>query len=96
LIKNADFDVVESFTLPEMGGDLPIEEASSLWNDKTIISNIPAFLCYEREEKVREYLHTLLGKLGDRKNFMLELSENFPYEYLDVTLPIVADVMNNQ
>ncbi len=96
LIQNADFDVVESFTLPEMGGNLPIEEASSLWKDKTIISNIPAFLCYEKEEKVRAYLHTLLESLGDRKNFMLELSENFPYEYLDVVLPIVADVMKNQ
>ena len=96
LIQKTDIDVVESFTLPEMGGDLPIEEASQIWKDKSIIANIPAFLCYKQENYVRKYLHELFVKLGDRKNFMLELSENFPQKYLKITLPIVADFMMSQ
>jgi hypothetical protein len=96
LIKKADFDVVESFTLPEMGGDLPLEEASEAWSDKSIIANIPAFLCYEKEEKVRDYLHTLLETLSPRTNFMLELSENIPLQYIHTLLPIVDDVFSHQ
>lgn len=96
LIKKTELDVVESFTLLEMGGNLRIEEASNAWEDKSIIANIPAFLCYEEEKVVREYIQNLLEKVSPRKNFMLELSENFPQPYLKTTLPIVADVMANQ
>ena len=96
LIKKTDIDVVESFTLPEMGGGLTIEEASLAWKDKSIIANIPAFLCYKEEHEIREYMENLLEKVSPRKNFMLELSENFPHPFWKTTLPIIADVMHNQ
>ena len=95
-IRKTDIDVIESFTLPEMGGDLPIEEASEVWSDKSIIANIPAFLCYEKPEAIRTYLHGLLERISPRKNFMLELSENIPLKYLDNVLPVIADVMKHQ
>lgn len=96
LIKQTDIDVIESFTLPETGGDLPIEEASAVWEDKSIMANIPAFLCYQSEEEVRDYLRTLLTKVSPRKNFMLELSENLPHPFWKKTLPLVAEIMQNQ
>jgi hypothetical protein len=96
LIMKTDIDVIESFTLPEMGGDITIEDASEAWPDKAIVANIPAFLCYKEENEVRDYLNDLLEKVSPRKNFMLELSENFPLKYLKTILPIVADVMANQ
>jgi hypothetical protein len=96
LLNNTDIDVIESFTLPDMGGDITIEEASKLWKDKSIIANIPAFLCYEEEKIIKKYLYDLLEKIYPRKNFMLELSENLPQKYLKKVLPIVAEVMENQ
>ncbi len=44
LIKKADIDVIESFTFPEGGGDLSLEEARADWKDKSIIANLPTFL----------------------------------------------------
>jgi hypothetical protein len=96
LIQQADLDVVESFTLPEMGGDLPLAEASKAWKDKSIIANIPAFLCYQPEDEVREYLHDLLETIAPRTNFMLELSENIPLQFIHTLLPIVGDVFEHQ
>lgn len=96
LIKKANIDVVESFTLPEAGGDLPLEEASTLWKDKAIVANLPAFLCFKEERVVREYIQKLLAKVLPRKNFMLEISENLPNRFWKKTLPVVAEVMQNQ
>lgn len=96
LIRKTHIDVIESFTLPEAGGDLSIEEASNAWRDKSIIANLPAFLCFKEEKAVREYLEKLLIKVSPRKNFMLEISEDLPYPFWRKTLPVVADVMQNQ
>ena len=96
LIQKTDVDVIESFTLPEAGGDLPIEEASMAWEDKSIMANVPAFLCYQKAEEVREYMQELLTTVSPRKNFMLEISENLPHPFWKTTLPVVAEVLENQ
>lgn len=96
LIEKTDIDVIESFTLPGAGGDLPIEEASTAWEDKSIMANIPAFLSYQKPEEVRRYMQDLLAKVSPRKNFMLELSENLPHPFWKATLPIVAEALLEQ
>jgi hypothetical protein len=96
LIRETGIDVIESFTLPGMGGDLPIEEAIAAWPDKSIIANIPAFLCYKSGDEIREYLDGILRRVSPSRNFMLELSENFPLQFLDHVLTVVADVMAGQ
>ena len=96
LIAKTDVDVVELFSLPEMGGDMTIEEAYAAWPDKAIVANIPAGLCLEPEAQAKAYLKDLLTRLGGQKNFMLELSENFPPQHLPRLLPIVAEVMEQQ
>jgi len=68
LIKQADIDVVESFSLPETGGDLPLEEAISVWGDKSIAANLPASLCLKDEQAVRRYIERLLIILSSKKN----------------------------
>jgi hypothetical protein len=96
LIARTEVDVIESFTLPEAGGDLPLEEASTAWKGKSIMANLPASLCFEEERQVREYMCDLLDRVSPRKNFMLLISENLPYPFWKVTLRVVADVMENQ
>ena len=95
LIANTDIDVIESFTLPEMGGDMTIEEAVEAWPGKSIVANIPAHLCKLDEPAIRAYLDDFFSRLPSR-NFMFEMSENFPVEELRRVLPIFSDVINNQ
>jgi hypothetical protein len=96
LIAATEIDVIESFTLPEMGGNLALSDASEAWKGKSIIANIPANLCYRTEREIREYLVDLLKTLGKRRNFMLELSENFPPQYIEKVLNVVAEVFEKQ
>jgi len=94
LIAETEVDVIESFTLPDMGGDMTIEEAFKAWPDKSIVANIPAHLCNLDEEAIRKYLDDFFSRLPS-KNFMFELSENFPVAELRRVLPIFSDVINN-
>ena len=91
-----DIDVIESFTLVGAGGDLPIEEASIAWKDKSIIANLPASLCFKEKKIVQDYVRALLSKVLPRKNFMLEVSEDMPYPQWKRILPYIAEIIQNQ
>ena len=47
------------------------------------------------EKGIRRYLDDFFSRLPSR-DFMFELSENFPFPELRRILPIFADVMNSQ
>jgi len=91
LIAQAPIDVVESFTLPEAGGNLTLEEAQKIWPDKAIVANLPACLCLEKEEAVREYLEELLSR-ADQKRFMVCLSEDLPRDSWQSVLDVAVSV----
>lgn len=93
LIKNTDIDVMDSFTLPGAGGDLPLEEARRIWPDKTIVINLPAFLCFKKENEIEKYLKNLFEKEVTRNNFMIEVSEDLPHKFWKKALGILAKVI---
>jgi len=92
LIKKTEIDVIESFTLPSAGGNLPIEEAKDIWENKSIIANLPAFLCYKDENFIRKFIQDLLTKVP-KERFMLDVSEDLPQGFWRNTLLIVADAI---
>ena len=95
LIAQTDIDVVESFSLREVGGDMTIEEAFAVWPNKAIVANIPAYFCQLDKKEIWKYLEDFFARLPSR-NFMFELSENFPLPELRRVLPVFADFMNRQ
>lgn len=92
LIKEAQIDVIESFTLPCAGGNLSIQEAKDIWKNKTIVANLPAFLCYKEEEFTKKFIRDLLIQVP-KERFMLDVSEDLPQKFWKRTLLIVADAM---
>lgn len=92
-IKKTDIDLIDSFTLPEGGGDLSLEKAKKLWKNKVIWVNFPACLCHENEEKIREFLIQTLRKVTPGDGFMLEYSEDLPLNLWKKTLTVIAGTM---
>jgi len=93
LISKTEIDVVESFTLPEGGGNLPIEETTEKWKGKTIIANIPAFLALRSSEYIKQYIKELKEKIHYRNNFVLQYSEDIPRVGLEKTLYTIVNVL---
>ncbi len=94
LIKDAPIDVIESFTLPEQGGDLPLEEAQKVWQDKVVAANIPANLAYLGKEEIEKFFESLLERGCFEERFIMELSEDLPREHLGKVMSVLLKIIN--
>ena len=93
-IGETPVDVIESFSLPMAGGDLPIVDALTAWNGKSIAMNLPASLCYKEERHVRTFVSDLLVALHGKGSCMLQVSENLPPSGWQQCLSYVVDAAN--
>jgi hypothetical protein len=76
LLADSPIDIIESFSLPLMGGDIETAEALEAWPEKVICPNFPASLCSAGKQKILEFLDKLHADFGKRP-YMLQLSEDF-------------------
>lgn len=93
LIKDTEVDVIESFTLLEQGGDLPIEEARSIWEDKIIIINFPASLILGGRDKAKSFMLNLFKKIDPANNFIVEISEDLPHMLWKDVMLLLSDII---
>ena len=91
LIDRSPLDVVESFSLPIIGGDLTLAEAATLWPGKAIFPNFPASLSKESRRKIGEFLDELYGQMPSSRPFVLQFSEDIPHEDWQHVVSAVAD-----
>ena len=104
LIAKSKVDVIEAFTPPPMG-DLPLNEALSLWKRKVIWMNFPSSVYLLGPEAVKKHLLDLLEAAipGDRLILAASTEIRVPEECLkavaDVmekaTLPLSKEKINN-
>jgi len=59
------------------------------------VANIPACFCHLDREGILNWLEGFFAELPSR-NFMFELSENFPPAELRRVLPVFAEFMSQQ
>jgi hypothetical protein len=96
LIALAPIDVIESFSFPEIGGDLSFVEATSAWPGKVIAPNFPSSLATQDEGAILAFLDKLLSEVGPGRPFMLQISEDIPPGSWQHALPIVCRRMQRQ
>lgn len=90
MIAKCPIDGIESFSLPEIGGDLSLTEATVAWPDKLILSNFPSPIATQDERAITAYLRGLLGNLNSDTPFMLQVSEDIPPGTWQHLLPILC------
>ena len=93
LLKRSAFDVIESFSFPEMGGDVPFQEALELWPEKRIFPNFPASLCHEDNEVIERRIQELLDQHNRSEPLVIQFSEDIPTESSARVIPLVAQKM---
>ena len=78
LIAQSPFDVLESFSLPDVGGDMTLSEALAAWPDKAIVPNFPSSLCHGRSDRILAFLDAFLADGATGRCCLLEISEDLP------------------
>lgn len=80
----------KSFSLPIIGGDLPLAEARAAWPDKVILPNFPSSLCLQSEDQICAFLDDLMAQVPAGEPFMLQVSEDIPTTEWQRVLPLLA------
>lgn len=91
-IQQAPIDVIESFSLPVMGGDLTIEEALTFWPDKVLCPNFPSSLCLDDESTIISHIHKMSLSFGNRP-YMIQLSEDIDIDKYNYILNILSKII---
>ncbi len=85
--------IIESFSLPCIGGDLEMGEVKEKLGDHRIFPNFPSNWTRMSEQELRQNLVTLKGELEDLDYpTMLQVSEDIPEYSYKFALPIIMDV----
>jgi hypothetical protein len=90
LVARCPLDAVESFSLPEVGGDLSLSQARLAWPDKVVLPNFPSPLCHQSEQEIESWMLRLLAEAGHERPFMLQISEDIPAGQWQRVLPILC------
>jgi hypothetical protein len=94
LIARSPVDVVESFSLPLMGGDLTFAEARAAWPQKVILPNFPAALALRPDGEIEAFLEQWLSEAGTELPWMLQFSEDIPPDQWQRVVPLVAHYLD--
>ena len=89
LVAAAPIDVIESFSLGEMGGNVTTAEALAAWPGKVICPNFPASLAENTQEEIAAYLKRIIADFGGHP-FMLQISEDIPLNSYERMLPAIC------
>ncbi len=93
LIQKTNIDVIDSFSLPEGSGDLPIKEALRMWKGKSILANIPSFLGLKSSDEIKRYIKSLQQAISPDDIFAIQYSEDLPAATLWQTLSTIIEVL---
>jgi hypothetical protein len=90
MVARSPIDGIESFSLPQMGGDLTLAEAKAAWPGKVVLPNFPSSLATQDEQTITAFLDGLLRSVGPNASFMLQVSEDIPPRAWQHLLPILC------
>jgi len=89
LVAEAPIDVIESFSLGEMGGNVTTAEALAAWPGKVLCPNFPASLAEKTQDDIARYLKGLIADFKGHP-FILQISEDIPLNSYERVLPAVC------
>lgn len=88
-LRESRIDVLESFSLPDIGGDMTLREAQAALPETVIVPNIPANWAVKPEQEVQARLGALLAGAMPERPLLLEISEDIPMTQWRAFVPAV-------
>jgi hypothetical protein len=90
MIARCPIDGIESFSLPQIGGNLTIAQAKAAWPGKLVLPNFPSALATQDDREITSFLDELLLSFGASTPFMLQVSEDIPPGTWQHLLPLLC------
>ncbi len=92
MIAESGIDAVESFSLPDMGGDMSLHEAQKTWPGQAVLPNLPSAWCERGNTWITERLKGMLSERNPGRALMVQISEDIPTEHWQRACMLLARV----
>lgn len=94
-IIEAGFDVLESVSIPDMGGDVEIREAQELFPDTVVLPNFPSNWSNLDDASLFGRITGMLESFESGRAVMLQISEDVPPDQWRRIFPVIAGAVRD-
>jgi len=93
-VARSGLDFIEAFT-PPPDCDTSVAEARAAWPGKVLSLNFPSSVHLRDERSIRRVARELIEEAGDRRGFIMGITEDVPWDALPRSLPAILDVIES-
>lgn len=91
-IAQTPLPVIEAFT-PPPDGNFSVAEARSAWPEKVLWLNFPSSVHLRPPQEIQRITRELVAQAGDRRGFLIGVTENIPAHVGDRSLRAIAEAL---
>lgn len=92
VVRKSKLDFVEAFT-PPPDCNVSVAEARAAWPQKRLWANFPSSVHIQPEDAIREATLELVRQAGDRKGFLLGVTEDIPREHITRSITTILQTL---
>jgi len=94
IVARSSLDFIEAFT-PPPDCDTSVAEARAAWPGKVLSLNFPSSVHLRDAEAIRKVAAQIIEEAGDRRGFILGITEDVPPDALLRSAPAILDVIES-
>jgi hypothetical protein len=95
ILAESSLRLIEAFT-PPPDCSVSVAEARRAWPQSLLWVNFPASILVGSDGRIREVAGEILDQAGDRRGFLMGITEDVPAGHLLRSLSVVLDVLNER
>ena len=87
-------DFIEAFT-PPPDCDTSVAQARAAWPGKVLSLNFPSSVHLRRADAIRDATRRIIEDAGNRRGFIMGITENVPWDAMQTSIPAILDVIED-
>jgi hypothetical protein len=92
VVRASHLDFVEAFT-PPPDCNVSVGQARAAWPGKRLWINFPSSVHIQSEETIREATLEIVHQAGDRKGFLMGVTEDVPAEHIERSVTAILNTL---
>ena len=95
LVRDSGIDLIEAFT-PPPDCAVSVAQARASWPGKRLWINFPSSMHLAADDDIRQATEEIITQAGDRRGFLIGITEDIPTEHLLRSMSIILEVINSR
>ena len=94
IVRDSQLDFIEAFT-PPPDCNVSVAEARNAWPEKSLWINFPSSVHLQSEESIRQTTLDIVQQAGDRKGFLMGVTEDIPREHIARSVSTILETLQS-